>query len=192
MNLPILVTEKKKYEDVWKNPLYRNKSHSLDLWNDHREFFPKDFRSALDIGCGLGKLFAEWNENEIDAWGVDIVSNCLAIPVKEDWGHKFKEASLWNMIWDRRFDFGICTDVMEHIPLSLVIPSFERIGDCCNEVLFKIAHFAGNDLGGPRLHLTLRPVNWWINQMEFVGGSAKQLPYESRPDRPDSIIRWET
>jgi SAM-dependent methyltransferase len=188
MNL--LITEKKKYEDVWNNPLYRNKSHGLELWNNHREFFPENFRSALDIGCGLGKLFAEWNHREIDAWGVDIVSNCLTVSVREDWGHKFMEASLWDMVWDRRFDFGICADVMEHIPTDKVPLALKRIGDCCDEVLFKIAHFIGNDLGGPRLHLTLRPIAWWLQQMKFMGGNAKQLLYKHRPGLPDSIIRW--
>lgn len=187
-----LVSEREKYVNAWKNRVYRIRSHSLELWNDHRCFFPENFKSALDVGCGLGKLFAEWNDKEIDAWGVDITESCLAMHTREDWGHKFKEVSIWDMVWDRHFDFGICADVMEHIPTDRISLSLERISICCDEVLFKIAHFIGNDLGGPRLHLTLRPVAWWINQMESVGGIAEELLYESLPGRPDSVVRWKT
>ena len=52
-------SERLKYEEVWSHAEYRKWSHSLNLWTDHPEIFPK-YESALDIGCGrlVNKLMA--------------------------------------------------------------------------------------------------------------------------------------
>jgi hypothetical protein len=186
----ILNEERVKYQTIWQHPEYRITCHSMDLWNNHREFFPEKISSALDIACGLGFLFSEWNNQGIDAWAVDLVNNCLDEEVRMKWGYKFRIMSLWEMNWERHFQFGICTDVMEHIPTNFVFGTLEKIANSCEEILFKIAHFQGSDLGGPRLHLTLHPVDWWIHQMEFISGHAIKIPYQHRPGLPDSIIRW--
>ncbi len=179
-----------KYHRVWDDPLYRVKSHSLDLWNDYPEYFPT-FNSALDIGCGLGMLYGLWNVIGYDAWGVDHVPNCLQHGISEHWKHKFSQQCLWEMQFDRTFDFGICTDVMEHIPAEKVHLTLQSIAECCNQVLFKIAHYPSMcNLGGPPLHLTLESSFWWTQEMIKVGGNAKELEFHSAKDKPDSVILW--
>ena len=164
-----MISEQAKYYAVWKAPEYRIRSHSLELWESHRHLFPKHFESALDIGCGLGRLMREWDKQGIDAWGVDIASNCLE--AKQE---KFIEANLWEMDLGRRFDLGICTDVMEHIPPEYVKEVLKRILAHCDTTIFSIAncpsHWNGYDL-----HLTMQPLDWWVETFESVGPTPEVL-----------------
>jgi 2-polyprenyl-3-methyl-5-hydroxy-6-metoxy-1,4-benzoquinol methylase len=191
-------SERAKYDKVWQNPVYRIACHSLKLWQDRRELFPSKFSSALDIGCGLGSLVDVWNYNGIDAWGVDISRNSISHNLVSD--DKIIYTCLWEMEWNRKFDFGICTDVMEHIPEEFVHSSLAHIAACCNEVLFKIAH-EPNSLDGEMLHLTRKPARWWIDKMNHVerrccisrqrlSSTVTMLGTEPRSGCHDSLIRW--
>ncbi len=185
----IVDIERAKYERVWALPEYRQVCHSLKLWEEHREWFPAEFALAVDLGCGLGLLFGLWNDQGIDAWGVDLAGNSLD-PGVHKYGHKVIHASLWEITLPRCFDLGVCTDVMEHIPPDYVVITLESIARLCSEVLFKVAHGPTNDLGGSPLHLTLQPVDWWINQMKNIGGEAEFLGPVNRSGYIDSVIRW--
>ncbi len=177
-------SERAKYDRVWRYPEYRLACHSLRLWKERQDLFPSGFSSALDIGCGLGLLIDEWNSAGIDAWGVDISRNCVD-------HSKVKYACLWEMSWPRRFEFGICTDVMEHIPICYVLDTLQRIAGCCDEILFKIAH-EPNELDGKVLHLTLHPAGWWVDRMNEVGqaDTAEFLGTQERSGCQDSLIKW--
>lgn len=181
--------ERAKYERAWSVPEYRHACHSLQLWEGRRDLFPKIFASAVDLGAGSGRLFAAWNDAGVDAWAFDIADNCLDPGVAARWGQKLRVGCLWTMEWGRRFNLGICTDVMEHIPPERVAETLRRIAACCDEVLFKIAH-SPNQLGGEVLHLTLQPWPWWIQQMNAVGGTAEYLGVQMRSGNEDSLIRW--
>lgn len=188
--MSLALQEQEKYERCWAMPEYRHACHALTLWEGRRDLFPASFASALDIGCGAGRLFTLWNEAGIDAWAFDIAPNCLDPDVAAKWGHKLVVGTLWEMDWaGRRFDLGICTDVAEHWPPEHVQECLRRIGLCCDEVLFKVAH-SPNQLGGEVLHLTLRPASWWIARMDALGGQAEFLGVQMRSGNEDSLIRW--
>jgi 2-polyprenyl-3-methyl-5-hydroxy-6-metoxy-1,4-benzoquinol methylase len=189
MSDPLTTVERDKYVTTWRDPVYRQACHSLHLWRTRRDLFPAGFRSAIDLGCGLGHLIAEWNRDGIDAWGFDIADNCLDESVSEEWGRKVVIGCLWEMGLGRRFDLGVCTDVMEHIPTDRVTLTLECIAAHCTEVLFKIAH-SPNVLGHQVLHLTLESYGWWMHQMEAVGGDAEYLGVQMRSGFKDSLIRW--
>lgn len=188
--MSLAVQERQKYERCWADPEYRHACHGLELWKTRRDLFPQVFGSALDIGCGTGRLFALWNEAGIDAWAFDIAPNCLDADIARRWGHKLRTGTAWEMGWDgRRFDLGICTDVAEHWPPERVRECLRRTGACCDEVLFKVAH-SPNALGEDTLHLTLQPAPWWVAQMESLGGNAEYLGVQIRSGCEDSLIRW--
>jgi len=181
-------SERIKYDAVWRDPRYRLACHSRALWHDQRDLFP-EFESALDIGCGLGLLIDEWVRMDIDAWGVDISPGCISHDLHNKQRVVF--GCLWEMEWDRRFDFGVCTDVMEHVPPDYVDETLRRIAICCDYILFKIAH-STSEFIGQTLHLTLKPQQWWVAQMDNITGkgSAKFVGTQERSGFQDSLIRW--
>lgn len=185
-DLATVATETSKYQRVWAMPEYREGSNGLKIWQQARGAFPTYFKSALDIGCGAGRLFDEWNQRGIDAWAIDIAKNSLDQRARRRWGHKFIQGSIWEMEWDRRFDFGICIDVMEHIPPKYVEESLCRIAACCDEVLFRIARAPARTwIPGLPLHLTTEPLAWWIERMREISGSVERVPYDRR-----YVARW--
>jgi len=182
--------ERAKYERVWVMPEYRRACHGLHLWNTRRDLFPERVYTALDIGCGTGRLLDRWHREGIDGWGVDLASNALDPDIAERLGDRVKLAALWEMSWGgRRFDLGVCADVMEHIPEGYVAPTLAAIGDCCDEVLFKIAHGPANDLGGEPLHMTQRSRHWWAAALSSTG-APRYLGVAVRSGNEDSLFRW--
>lgn len=186
-------TERTKYERVWKEDAYRQVCHSKVLWDEHRDCFPNEFDSALDIGCGMGLMLAEWSKQGKEVYGIDIAMNCLHPDVAED---KLFIHPLWSIpprttVKDR-FDVGVCADVMEHIPRGKVSESLHCIANYCKHIVFKIDH-AENTFIGETLHLTIEPVQWWIAQMNSISGNAEFIRTAARGGGiRGSIIVWKT
>jgi 2-polyprenyl-3-methyl-5-hydroxy-6-metoxy-1,4-benzoquinol methylase len=174
MEADLEARERAKYEKVWSLPQYRVANQALQLWQRHRGIFPVHPRHALDIGCGNGRLFQQWNAEGIDGHGVDFAPNAL------DKDHpnadKFTLQCLWAdaLIFGRpgMFDLGVCADVMEHIPPERVDDVIRNAATHCALVIFQIANYPSR-FGD--LHLTLRNAEWWLAKLsEF--GEVEQLP----------------
>jgi 2-polyprenyl-3-methyl-5-hydroxy-6-metoxy-1,4-benzoquinol methylase len=172
--MDLLDEERAKYEKVWALADYRRANHGLRLWQQHRDIFPASPHSALDIGCGNGRLFAQWNREGIDGHGVDFAAN--APDAAHPNADKFSLQCLWTMELDRIFDLGCCTDVMEHIPPTEVDAVLTRIARHCRIVIFKIANYL-SQYGDGKLHLTLHTADWWLAKLSEYG-TAELLTVE--------------
>lgn len=190
--MSLVEQERAKYLKVWAHPDYRVACHSLRLWEERPDLFKGHIESALDIGCGLGRLIPVLVSGAVDAWGVDFaVPECLDPEVARLYGHRFSNQVLWEMEWNRTFDLGICTDVLEHLPEEKVEESLERIAACCRRVIFKVAHNEHVWLG-EQLHMTIRPVDWWQDAMTAIAGEALAHGTMLRSGYSDSLIEWRT
>lgn len=191
----IEIAERIKYERVWQEDAYRQVCHSETLWTEHRKCFPDEFGTALDIGCGLGNMVTRWNDAGVDAYGVDIAGNCLSESVAESYADKVFVCPIWLFVRqpiEGKFDVGVCADVMEHIPNDKVDESLRHIAACCEHVVFKIDHVA-NSFIGETLHLTIEPVQWWLEQMNAIAGNAEFVRTAKRGGGVDgSIVIWRT
>lgn len=181
----LIETERSKYKRAFAKLEYRVKNHGLELWQMWRAIFPARPRTALDIGCGNGRLFRFLNMEGIDAYGVDIVN---ALDEGNPFSDKLSVQCLWQMHFALRFDIGICADVMEHIPPNKVDDVIACIARCCNLVVFKIANYPSAFVG-ENLHLSLHDDAWWLAKLQQFG-EAEFLPGLERPGKAEYVFRF--
>lgn len=96
-------------------------------WNYYPEAFAKqliawisknkpDVRNVLDLGCGTGVLCRILRENGIEADGVDISENMIAIAKEADPQGHYETADMKNYRPKRRYDLVTCTgDAFNHL-----------------------------------------------------------------------------
>ena len=157
------MAEKLKYDDLWKQPVYRVKSHGLDLWTTRRDLFPAEFDSVVDLGCGHGRFFATMIKEGKNAYGVDFDPAYLDPEIREKYGDRFFAQCLWELdMPGKYFDLGVSTDVMEHIPEAHVGEAIEHMSAHCAKMIYKIACHGSKSLGHD-LHPTIKmSVGGWI------------------------------
>lgn len=164
--LKISDIEKKKYRAIWKHEGYRANAPALKHIGTAIEALGMKAGSDVydfGIGTGLGALALQ--QAGMNVTGVDIAANCL----NEGIDVPVHVSALWDFDCIP-LDFGICCDVMEHIPPEMVEQTVERIARHVN----KSCYFAismrdetkGMMLIGEKLHLTIKPAEWWHKELE--------------------------
>jgi SAM-dependent methyltransferase len=184
---PTIESERAKYAEVWQSAPYRKACHGLDLWREHRDIFPPNPRSVIDIGCGTGRLFGHLRDNGIAAHAIDLVDG-LDPDIRERHAAYFTTTAIQDMRYFlAHWELGICCDVMEHLPESQVHAALDAIRDATDTSVFMIANHESTHLGH-ELHLTQRPPEWWQAQMKAVFGTVERLPYVRRRWRDPDVV----
>lgn len=158
-------------------PLYREMAaegqqfHGMSL-NTHALAIGKliranDVRNVLDWGCGRGdpyrgpyKVWREWGVKWFDIWLYDPAfqqHDKLPPP-------------------DKKFDLVICSDVLEHVPEEDVDEFVARLFRHAGKVVWASVccrpakkTFPQN---GENLHVTIRPLQWWIDTFDEHCGTT--------------------
>lgn len=192
------LSEKPKYDAVWEKPAYRVRNHGVELWNDlwERALLPS-VQHPIDLGCGNGALVRQWARTPMKRpVGVDWCARAIE-GEPENWDARadFCVANLWGSepVWSSLpvFDFGMCADVMEHIPEPRVDPVLERIRSLVDGmVAFKIANFPSN-FGTGELHVCQQDYRWWMDRISAVGGRLSLQTFRIF-DREEYVFLWET
>ena len=165
-------SEKAIYETMWGRKDYRNVSPGEKLVASFLTVAkPKPGSEVIDLGCGTGRgglMLATLGQLNVTM--VDFASNCLdedIRPMLETQKHvmRFVEADLTEEI-PATAQYGFCTDVLEHIPTEDVDKVLDNCLHACQHVFFQIAMFedAHGDAIGHRLHLTIKPYEWWLKK----------------------------
>lgn len=192
-----MANTKRIYEEVWSHDEYRQVCHGLKLYEEHRELFPEEFKTVIDLGCGMGWLVQRLVTDGYDAYGVDIAKNSMDDEMKA-----LLEGRIWHQDLRRgmyrgvgpdngRFDLGVCCDVMEHINERDVLAVLSNIWSVCDEVIFVIANHASEFLGH-NLHPTTKAPEWWWRQMLAIDADSRVSVKDfSRPGRAGVFsITW--
>jgi hypothetical protein len=172
--------ERSKYERMWECDDYRTFSpglHALEKLDLVPRLRALGVRTLLDAGCGSGKFMRRILERhgaDFSIRGFDIAGNCL-----DPWFAGCEAGLLTTgCLWDEGAlpapnDAVICTDVMEHIPTDRVPAVLRNLRAAATRcVFFGIALFPdafGPKVLGTPLHLTVKPVEWWREQIASAG-----------------------
>jgi 2-polyprenyl-3-methyl-5-hydroxy-6-metoxy-1,4-benzoquinol methylase len=165
----VLEKEVEKYEAIWSCPAYHEVSPGEGYAVIFEEFEDNKGKSIIDLGCGAGAGGTALRElGYEDVTFLDLVkvgdnAPFIQSPLWEDWGVKG--------IKGKRYDWGYCCDVMEHIPTEYVSLCIHRIRENCDSAFFSIGliddHF-GKVIREP-LHITIRPFVWWKELLSQFG-----------------------
>jgi precorrin-6B methylase 2 len=160
------MTEQEKYQLMWQFDTYREVSPGEQLVELILSLLQPD-ALILDFGCGTGRASVELAKRGHDVLLIDFADNCrdeeaMALPLLE---------------WDLcepippTADYGICCDVLEHIRPDQVGQVVSNIMAAADKVFFSIGT-APDQCGAliqDELHLTVRPHEWWVEQLQQAG-----------------------
>lgn len=167
----LTLTEQAKYEAMWSIPAYRKlapgEGHVRDMIA-LLSCYPGD--SIIDFGCGTGRAAQELQDRGYAVTGVDLAENCL----DEGVDVPLVNACLWDLP-DITAKWGLCSDVMEHIPPEKIADVLNAISVRTEACYFAIATVPDNMgvLIGEPLHLTVRAAVWWEKALKKYWASVK-------------------
>jgi SAM-dependent methyltransferase len=158
------VEEKDKYEMMWeKCARYGKDWRDPGLAKSYKKWFLQHAApgaSVMDFGCGNGTSL-EWLQRQgLQALGIDIAENSSSRP--DVYYRDLRDRRNMRMI--PKSDYGLCTDLMEHIPTEDIDIVLKHIAQkVVKRVLFGIARLPDRDGDefGVTLHLTLKDMEWW-------------------------------
>ena len=173
--------ERAKYAEIWSTvPEYRKYSPGLENVERFMSVLePKVGSTVIDIGCGTGGAgLSLQNDHGLKSWWLDITDAALDPGIERS---RFIESPLWAPDWsvkhsgplqvERRWDYGFCCDVLEHIPTEYAMLTVDRILASCQTAWLQICLVPdefGKKIGEP-LHLTVKPFSWWLVRLATLG-----------------------
>ena len=163
--------EAAKYTEVWKHEAYRQVAPGVRYVNQFIELAKPGRDCVLgDFGCGTGRGAATIASlTDMAVVGIDFAENCLDREVREQLGERFRflRHDLTTELKEK-FDYGYCTDVLEHIPPENVDVTIRNIITAARKVFFVIALFP-HEAFGEKLHLTVESPFWWHDKLKSLG-----------------------
>lgn len=191
--------ERDKYQRMWRHDAYRNFSPGECLLEDIlNKLQIKLNATVIDFGCGTGRAAQKLSERGYRILAIDFADNCLDRNIKVP----FLAADLTDLP-QVTADYGICCDVMEHIPTRYVDDVLAGIARSVKAAFFSIAlcpDAFGAVIGEP-LHLTVKPIEWWDEKLRqhfpavsceprgsFMIALAGQIEVEALCNTPNEVL----
>lgn len=124
----------------------------------------KPFSTVVDLGCGAAtaRLHLDYERYV----GIDIASRQIAMLDEScsDSSSFFLHGNLEDLDLSEHFDLAICIDVLEHIPVTRLLPAvLDRIVAIADQLVVSVSTVPSGHLSedGENLHLTVRGFKWW-------------------------------
>jgi hypothetical protein len=159
--------ERDKYVACWEMADYNVVSHGEDWSDAFGEIVkPKAGQTVLDCGCGWGRGGRSLEKK------YGLAPSFLDFENYNDL-EPFIAQPLWQKIEvpNGKYDYGLCCDVLEHVPEEFSMLAFRNILDACDHVFLSVCFLPDapvHQYAGKPLHLTVHPFPWWLEKMREV------------------------
>lgn len=163
---PENLTERDKYRLMWQFDSYREISPGECVVPLFLQLVAPD-DLIIDFGCGTGRAGLELAKRGHSVLLIDFADNCRD---HEALGLPFLEWDLARPM-PPRAKYGLCCDVMEHIPAEHVRPVIRNIMQAAETVFFQISTQAdiwGRLISQP-LHVSIHDHDWWLGTFDSLG-----------------------
>jgi hypothetical protein len=175
------------YERCWEVDDYRRHSPGEGVVREFIEAAnPIKTQTLTDWGCGTGRMgYKLYKDHQLNVNLVDFAANCLdeniAEEAKDNENLRFFKQDLRKKVNPERIlpsMYGVCTDVMEHIPEDDVSDVLDTILESSRHVFFQINcledHFGQHDhIRGDKeeehLHVCVHGYQWWLKKLVEKG-----------------------
>lgn len=168
---------RKFYQGVYDAGLYRP-GNSTKQWRIVCETHAGDIRTALDVGCGAGVGVRLAVDAGIECYGIDI-AHPRDLWRDHDVSRRCVVGDGANLPFaSKAFDFVLCMDVLEHVPVWNVGKFLGEIERVCRGVSFLAVSLVEEKspiAGKVCAHITLMSEEWWREQI----GKAGMRPVDS-------------
>lgn len=164
------MNEQQKYERIWEHPEYREISPAEVVFQAINAYLP-GYGLLLDFGCGTGRAMLMLKQTgRFQVAGVDIAYNALDDAAKGQF--PFIVSAIEDLPRGLlRAQYGVCVDVLEHLPPGRVGMALHRIASAVSGSCFiRVANFPeshGGQFVGEPLHLSLMNSEEWTRNLEF-------------------------
>jgi len=167
------MNEQEKYETLYDQvPDYRKGSPDVGHLKVFRHYIPKPPATLNIYGCGPGRAGRILADRGYHVNMVDIAANAPQSDVVEYMNRNHHLRFMAADLADAEAlmpvaDWGLCCDVMEHIPTARAGHVLAAIRRTCGACYFAIAAQPdgyGRHIGEV-LHLTVQPVQWWQERL---------------------------
>lgn len=165
--------ERAKYQQTWEIPNYKDTSPGLNAVEHFMKLVkPKEAETLIDLGCGTGAAGLALARKGLWVYWTDLIPDVLDDEVNKE---RFVACPIWSRSWHVMrplgWDYGFCCDVLEHVPTEYTMLAIDRILTRCRTAWLMIATLPDGfgPLIGHTLHLTVRPIDWWLARISTLG-----------------------
>jgi SAM-dependent methyltransferase len=170
--------ERVKYERMWAFTEYRDDHVTAHAETALAAFRPGPGDSIIDFGAGAGYACAAFLSAGLQVLAVDIAVNAMAPDLTPHVPRLL--GSLWDIPVSLVADWGFCCDVMEHIPptrVEEVLRTIRRSTRRATYFCISLRPDGCGELIGERLHLTVRSLAWWLDQIRCHWPTVRVLSH---------------
>lgn len=163
---PVADHERAKYQQMWAFAEYRDDHNTAHAEGAIRSLQPAAGESILDFGAGAGYGSRYLQNAGLGVLAIDIAHNAMAPAIAA--AVPLLVGNMWDIPVDITADWGFCCDVMEHIPTDRVHDVLRFIRKSTRRSTYFNVSLRADGCGrliGESLHLTVRTLDWWIDQV---------------------------
>lgn len=185
---PSATLERRKYEQMWTFAEYRDDHASAHAHSALKLFGPPADATIIDFGAGAGYASRVFLDAGLRVTAIDIAVNSMAPDIAAR--VPLIIGNLWEMKVSAVADWGFCCDVMEHIPPACVGAVLRFIRASTKRATYFSVSLRPDGCGrliGETLHLTVQPVEWWIETLRCEWSMVTVVAHEPG-ERADMIV----